>query len=244
MPNDTTTVEVPREVERVFADIADQYSEQEDDDFQVINDMDVLAPRLLLKYFRAIRTATRSAIALSAAPASPIALEVVNRWYVGTMNDAVFIIDTPPRPAPVDHLTEGDPNTHVISALGAGTPETVKLAEEIVAAHNSELSRLRAELAEAKAEVIGWRELFPAMFLNEGESHLNYIRLMQKHHDENDALIAAQLSTAEKQLAEAMAWLAKAADMLNGLPQERAMNLGCQITDYRALASTPSKKGE
>lgn len=39
------------------------------------------------------------------------------RWFVGAMNDGLFIINRPPRPAPVDHLTEGDPETEVIATV-------------------------------------------------------------------------------------------------------------------------------
>ena len=31
-------------------------------------------------------------------------------WYVGAQNDGLFIIDKPPRPAPVDHMVEGNPH--------------------------------------------------------------------------------------------------------------------------------------
>ncbi|BCH33162.1 hypothetical protein MesoLjLc_50920 [Mesorhizobium sp. L-8-10] len=40
-----------------FAAIADEYSEQEDDDFQVWNDFDVLGANLPLRHFRAARCA-------------------------------------------------------------------------------------------------------------------------------------------------------------------------------------------
>jgi uncharacterized protein YfaQ (DUF2300 family) len=58
---DGELVSVPRKAAKVFADIADQYSDREDDHFQVLSDMDVLAPRLLLKHFRDIRAALASA---------------------------------------------------------------------------------------------------------------------------------------------------------------------------------------
>ena len=33
--------------------------------------------------------------------------ERLEKWYVGTQNDGIFIIDRPPRPAPVDFFTPG-----------------------------------------------------------------------------------------------------------------------------------------
>lgn len=65
------------------------------------------------------------------------------RWYLGTMNDAMFIISGPSLPAPDDtgpYTWPSAPNP--ISA--AIDDRNGKL---IVDAHNAELARLRAELA-------------------------------------------------------------------------------------------------
>ena len=56
------------------------------------------------------------------------------KLYLGAQNDAVFIIDTPPRPAPMDYLTEGDPNTNVIAKILERGPDAGK---RLVAAHNA-----------------------------------------------------------------------------------------------------------
>lgn len=44
-----------RDVIRPFAEIADNYADQEDDDFDVLYDFDVLGRRLKLRLFRAAR---------------------------------------------------------------------------------------------------------------------------------------------------------------------------------------------
>lgn len=66
----------------------------------------------------------------------------MRKWYVGTRNDAIFIIDQPPRPAPIDYLTEGDPDTNVIANMGAGTREICDLADRIIEAHNAAIAAL------------------------------------------------------------------------------------------------------
>jgi hypothetical protein len=63
------------------------------------------------------------------------------KWYIGTMNDGLFIIDRPPKPVPVDYLTIGDPELKVIAAMGN---DKIR-AEEIVAAHNEVVNKLRAK---------------------------------------------------------------------------------------------------
>lgn len=74
------------------------------------------------------------------------------RWYIGTMNDGLFIINTKPQPAPVDYPfhDRGDGPTLVIpvSALGS------ERANEIVAAHNKAVEALlRAPVAVTAASV-------------------------------------------------------------------------------------------
>lgn len=63
-----------------------------------------------------------------------------DKWYVGVMNDAIFIADEPPSPAPLDYVREGE-DANIIAAMGAATVETTQLAEKIVAAHNASLER-------------------------------------------------------------------------------------------------------
>lgn len=107
------------------------------------------------------------ALAPTAASAT-VAASKSCRWYVGTMNDAVFIIDKPPRPAPVDDLTAGDQETNCIAALGAGTVETCRAAKAIVAAHNEEWEAMRVALldcqyngpaASATEQASGWMDI-------------------------------------------------------------------------------------
>lgn len=55
------------------------------------------------------------------------------RWYLGAMNDGLFIIDEPPQPAPVDYFCDADHDTEVIVAMGTDRTK----AEMIITAHNA-----------------------------------------------------------------------------------------------------------
>ena len=61
----------------------------------------------------------------------------MERWYLGSMNDGLFIINRPPRPAPNDAGPGevGDSPTLVV-ALGDLRED---LAQQIIDAHNSAL---------------------------------------------------------------------------------------------------------
>lgn len=59
------------------------------------------------------------------------------KWYIGTMNDGLFIIDQPPQPAPVDYACAIDHDVNVIAAMGN---DKVR-AEAIVEAHNKVVER-------------------------------------------------------------------------------------------------------
>jgi hypothetical protein len=80
------------------------------------------------------------------------------KWYIGTMNDGLFIINRPPRPAPVDYLTAGDPDLKVIASMGNDKLRT----EAIVKAHNEVIEQLRELLTayRAKRAVDGGGPLF------------------------------------------------------------------------------------
>lgn len=39
------------------------------------------------------------------------------KLFVGSLNDGLFIIDTPPHPSPVDYLTPSNPDTRVIAKV-------------------------------------------------------------------------------------------------------------------------------
>lgn len=55
------------------------------------------------------------------------------KWYVGTQNDGLFIIDQPPRPAPVDYLTPGPRDLEVIANVYHG-PKASEHAQLLAAA--------------------------------------------------------------------------------------------------------------
>lgn len=54
------------------------------------------------------------------------------KWYLGSMNDGLFIIDQPPQPGPVDHFCDADHGVSVVAAMGN---DRIK-AEAIIDAHN------------------------------------------------------------------------------------------------------------
>lgn len=57
------------------------------------------------------------------------------KLYVGTQNDALFIIDQPPRPAPVDCIVPGNPRgVNVIAKMCISGQEGDRLANVIAAA--------------------------------------------------------------------------------------------------------------
>ncbi len=53
--------------------------------------------------------------------------------YVGTMNDGIFIIDQPPRPAPVDHVAPIQ-DVGVIAKMVENDEAATKLAKQFAAA--------------------------------------------------------------------------------------------------------------
>lgn len=70
-------------------------------------------------------------------------------WYVGSMNDAVFIIDRPPYPAPDDtgpYFSESGPRP-----VSKAIDETN--AEIIVKAHNAVVMELRELIVALRAEI-------------------------------------------------------------------------------------------
>lgn len=58
------------------------------------------------------------------------------KWYVGAMNDGLFVIDAPPRPS-TDDITEQSVN--VIAALGTNR----EAADLLVAEHNKRVETIR-----------------------------------------------------------------------------------------------------
>jgi hypothetical protein len=61
----------------------------------------------------------------------------MKQLYVGTMNDAIFIIDGPPRPAGDPVISEHGPN--VIAKMASNDREASTIAEKMVAAYNATL---------------------------------------------------------------------------------------------------------
>lgn len=61
------------------------------------------------------------------------------RWYVAAMNDCIFIVNEPPRPAPVDYVNPNAPAPSVVISMRSGSRDAQEIAEQIVAAHNATL---------------------------------------------------------------------------------------------------------
>lgn len=61
----------------------------------------------------------------------------MKQLYVGTMNDAVFIIDAPPSPAGDPIISEHGPN--VIAKMAGNDREACAIADRMVAAYNATL---------------------------------------------------------------------------------------------------------
>ena len=68
------------------------------------------------------------------------------KWYLGSMNDALFIIDKPPMPAPDDTGPYEMPNGP--KPISAAIDE--RNGELIVSAHNATIATLTAALEEAR----------------------------------------------------------------------------------------------
>lgn len=73
-------------------------------------------------------------------------------WYVGAMNDALFVIDAPPRPS-TDSINPDQPNVNVIAALGNYREAAELLARE----HNEKVSLLK--IRELEGNPPGAKEL-------------------------------------------------------------------------------------
>jgi hypothetical protein len=63
----------------------------------------------------------------------------MDKWYVATMNDGIFIINQKPHPAPVDHINPNAPGPSLIISMRSGSREAEEIAEQIVSAHNADL---------------------------------------------------------------------------------------------------------
>jgi hypothetical protein len=57
-------------------------------------------------------------------------------WYVATMNDCIFIVNSKPHPAPVDGVNPNHPSPSVVISMRSGSHESQEIAERIVAEHN------------------------------------------------------------------------------------------------------------
>lgn len=72
------------------------------------------------------------------------------RWYVGARNDALFIIDKKPHPAPMDYLLPGG-DTNIIAKMANTDPEAGRHASLIARAASRD--HLFGDLVEALDQV-------------------------------------------------------------------------------------------
>lgn len=69
------------------------------------------------------------------------------KWYVGAMNDGLFVIDAPPRPS-TDDVTD-QPGVSVIVAMGTNR----EAADLLVAEHNGRIAAREAVFTEIGIEL-------------------------------------------------------------------------------------------
>jgi len=67
---------------------------------------------------------------------TPAPVVTPDKWYLATQNDALFIIDKPPSPVPLDYHHSPD-DVNVIAALKGSHEEAMANGERIVAAVNA-----------------------------------------------------------------------------------------------------------
>jgi len=94
-------------------------------------------------------------------PETPASVTLTNegRWYLGSMNDGLFIINTPPRPS-TDHQWHGRPDGPTFVVAVSALPEGY--AQAIVDAHNTALaSQARAGDEAVRALASAMRKLIP-----------------------------------------------------------------------------------
>lgn len=63
----------------------------------------------------------------------------MDKWYVATMNDGIFIINQKPHPVPVDYVNPNASGPSLVISMRSGSRCAEEIAERIVAAHNAEL---------------------------------------------------------------------------------------------------------
>jgi hypothetical protein len=63
----------------------------------------------------------------------------MNKWYVATMNDGIFIINQKPHPVPVDYVNPNASGPSLVISMRSGSRGIGEIAEQIVTAHNAEV---------------------------------------------------------------------------------------------------------
>lgn len=67
------------------------------------------------------------------------------QFYVGSQNDALFIIDQPPRPAPVDYMVPGNPRGVRVVAKMCDNDKRASEEAEMLASSGNQVVRLTKE---------------------------------------------------------------------------------------------------
>jgi hypothetical protein len=66
----------------------------------------------------------------------------MEKWYVATMNDCIFIVDREPHPAPIDRINPDAPAPNVVMSMRSRSREAQAIADQIVAEHNAAIERV------------------------------------------------------------------------------------------------------
>lgn len=102
----------------------------------------------------------------------PAEISAAERWYLGSMNDGLFIINTPPRPSNDDVWHDRPDGPSMVLNV---TSLTRQEAQSVVDAHNAYISAAKSEPVAVKA--LEWRhypDAFPPMWVSQNAPFGNY----------------------------------------------------------------------
>lgn len=135
------------------------------------------------------------------------------KWYVGAMNDALFVIDAPPRPS-TDDITE-QPNVNVIAACGTDFEGAYRMVAEHNAAPASRTGdqSMKALASNVEPTLIEARDELRRMFLDANLISVKRTEFIDLHSDAPHVSYTVQVdiwgTSPESTLNAAMEWMRK-----------------------------------